>query len=33
MNKEIDKWIGSYKVRVFPWIDGKRIYFNVQFWD
>jgi len=28
---EIDKWIGSYKVRSFPWIDGKRIYFNVQY--
>jgi len=27
---EIDGWIGSYKVRAFPWIDGKRIYFNVQ---
>jgi len=32
MNKEIDKWIGSYKVRAFPWIDGKRIYFNVQYY-
>lgn len=29
---EIDKWIGSYKVRSFPWIDGKRIYFNVQYY-
>lgn len=28
---EINKWIGSYKVRAFPWIDGKRIYFNVQY--
>lgn len=28
---EIDKWIDSYKVRSFPWIDGKRIYFNVQY--
>lgn len=28
---EIDKWIGSCKVRSFPWIDGKRIYFNVQY--
>jgi len=27
---EIDKWIGPYKVRSFPWVDGKRIYFNVQ---
>lgn len=29
---EIDKWIGSYKVRSFSWIDGKRIYFNVQYY-
>lgn len=28
---EIDKWIGSYKVRTFPWIDGKRIYCNIQY--
>lgn len=28
---EIDKWYGSYKVRSFPWIDKKRIYFNVQY--
>lgn len=28
---EIDKWIRAYKVRSFPWIDGKRIYFNVQY--
>lgn len=28
---DIDKWIGSCKVRSFPWIDGKRIYFNVQY--
>lgn len=27
---EIDNWFGSCKVRAFPWIDGKRIYFNVQ---
>jgi hypothetical protein len=26
---EIDKWIRCYKVRSFPWIDGKTIYFNV----
>ena len=26
---EIDKWIRNYKVRSFPWIDGKHIYFNV----
>ena len=29
---ELNKWIGSYKVRAFPWIDGKRIYFNVQYY-
>lgn len=29
---ELDSWIGSYKVRAFPWIDGKRIYFNVQYY-
>lgn len=29
---ELDKWIGSYKVRSFLWIDGKRIYFNVQYY-
>jgi len=28
---EIDRWIESYKVRALPWIDGKRIYFNVQY--
>jgi len=28
---EIDKWIAGYKVRSFPWIDGKLIYFNVQY--
>lgn len=26
----LDKWIGPYKIMAFPWIDGKRIYFNVQ---
>lgn len=29
---ELEKWIGAYKVRAFPWIDGKRIYFNVQYY-
>ena len=29
---EIDKWIRSYKIRSFPWIDGKLIYFNVQYY-
>lgn len=28
---EIDKWVNSCKVRSFPWIDGKQIYFNVQY--
>lgn len=28
---EIDTWVAGYKVRAFPWIDGKRIYFNVQY--
>ena len=28
---EIDGWVGPYKVRVFPWIDGRRIYFNLQY--
>ena len=27
---EIDKWVGCYKIRAFSWIDGMRIYFNVQ---
>ena len=29
---EIDAWIDGYKVRSFPWIDGKRIYVNVQYY-
>lgn len=29
---EIDGWVGPYKVRAFQWIDGKRIYFNVQYY-
>lgn len=29
---ELDRWIGSYKVRAFPWIDGKQIYINVQYY-
>lgn len=28
----IDGWVEGYKVRAFPWIDGKRIYFNVQYY-
>lgn len=30
--RELDKWVSGYKVRSFPWIDGKRIYFNVQYY-
>ena len=29
---EIDTWVDGYKVRAFPWVDGKRIYFNVQYY-
>ena len=29
---EIDKWINSYKVRSINWIDGRHIYFNVQYY-
>lgn len=28
---EINRWIGSCKVRAFPWIDGKNIYVNIQY--
>lgn len=28
----IDKWIGSCKVEIFPWIDGKLIYCNVRYY-
>lgn len=28
----IDEWVNGYKVRAFPWIDCKRIYFNVQYY-
>lgn len=30
---EIDAWIDGYKVRSFPWIDGKTIYFNVKYYQ
>lgn len=30
---DIDTWVGGYKVRSFPWIDGKTIYFNVQYYQ
>jgi hypothetical protein len=29
---ELDMWVGSCKVRIFPWIDGKRIYCNVRYY-
>jgi hypothetical protein len=29
---ELSKWIGNCKIRSFPWIDGKRIYFNVMYY-
>lgn len=29
---ELDEWMGSFKIRAFPWIDGKRIFFNVQYY-
>lgn len=28
---EIDKWVSGYKVRSFPWVDGKHIYLNIQY--
>ena len=30
---ERDEWINSFKVRIFPWIDGKRICCNVQYFQ
>ena len=29
---EIDKWVNGCKIRSFPWIDGKTIYFNVKYY-
>ena len=29
---EINGWFGPYKVRAFSWIDGERLYFNVQYY-
>lgn len=26
-----DGWVGSCKVRIFDWIDGKNIYMNMQY--
>ena len=28
---EINKWIAGYKVQIFPWVDKKSIYVNVQY--
>ena len=28
-----DRWIDGYKVTVFPWIDRKHIYVNVQYFN
>ena len=27
---EIDRWVGPYRVRAFPWIEKNLIYFNVH---
>ena len=29
---EREEWVGAYKIRTFSWIDGKRLYFNVQYY-
>ncbi len=29
---KIDKWVGGYKVRAFPWVDGSNIYFSVSYY-
>jgi hypothetical protein len=31
MKYDFDGWVDGYKVRYFNWVDGKRIYFNVQY--
>ena len=28
----VDTWINGCKVRAFPWVDGKLIYLNVQYY-
>lgn len=28
---DFEKWISGCLVRVFPWVDGKNIYVNVQY--
>lgn len=30
---DFERWVDGYKVRVFPWIDGKHIYINVQYFE
>lgn len=30
---EIDTWIAGCKVRSFPWVDGKNIYFHVEYYQ
>lgn len=29
---DFEKWVEGYKVRVFPWVDGKTFYINVQYY-
>ena len=29
---KIDTWIAGCKVRSFPWVDGKNIYFHVEYY-
>jgi len=33
MSINIDTWVSGYKVRAFNWVDGERIYFNVQYYQ
>jgi hypothetical protein len=28
----VEKWVSGYKVTYFPWIDGKRICLNIQYY-
>lgn len=32
MDINIDTWVAGCKVRIFPWIDGKHYYVNVQYY-
>lgn len=27
----IDKWVASYKVRAFDWVDGENIYLHIEY--